>query len=416
MSSDLSFTYRDEFKRKKIADNIIKLLTPDTDLSPLVIDGEWGTGKTEFSLKLKNLISTQSSETNVIYIDAFKGDHSDSPLLLIISAIVKALPEGPKRIEFLKYAIPALRLTLKTTGKAGLSWLLRQDIDQIGDDFKDAIRTIGDSSIDNTVGSLLKDYIEEEKNIESLKKILGQISKDNKTVIIIDELDRCKPSFSTSMLETIKHVFDINNVFFILVTNMNQLKASINHIYGSNIDAKKYLDKFIKYKVSLPSVYKKTGMNRESISVKHIENILTNEPLKFESYDLENIKLIISNAKLTLRDVEKFAKGLSVFQLISARKIDSTMGENEKICCFLAVFINCFDNSDNLMMKLQDNAHEHLKSLLNLDFATINYGDNPVREVLSLLEKINHDSKINDESIQLLKCLIEKINTMLFIH
>lgn len=45
MQDELSFSFRDEFRRKVIAENIIKLLKPEADLSPLVIDGDWGTGK-----------------------------------------------------------------------------------------------------------------------------------------------------------------------------------------------------------------------------------------------------------------------------------------------------------------------------------------------------------------------------------
>ncbi|MCE9865808.1 P-loop NTPase fold protein, partial [Raoultella ornithinolytica] len=89
MQDELSFSFRDEFRRRVIAENIIKLLKPEADLSPLVIDGDWGTGKTEFSIKLKNLILVQEPESRVIYIDAFKGDHADSPLLLITSAIAR---------------------------------------------------------------------------------------------------------------------------------------------------------------------------------------------------------------------------------------------------------------------------------------------------------------------------------------
>lgn len=92
MLETLSFTERDEFQRRNIAENIIKLLKPEADISPLVIDG-MGTGKSEFSIKLKNLIIEQETESKVVYVDAFKGDHAESPLLLITSAIASILPE-----------------------------------------------------------------------------------------------------------------------------------------------------------------------------------------------------------------------------------------------------------------------------------------------------------------------------------
>ena len=41
-------------------------------------------------------------------------------------------------------------------------------------------------------------------------------------VVIIDELDRCKPTYALDLLEKIKHIFDAKNVCFVLVTNAAQ--------------------------------------------------------------------------------------------------------------------------------------------------------------------------------------------------
>ena len=52
---ELTFGSRDEFTRKPIAEKIIKLLESNIDVSPLIIDGKWGTSKTEFCFKLNKL-------------------------------------------------------------------------------------------------------------------------------------------------------------------------------------------------------------------------------------------------------------------------------------------------------------------------------------------------------------------------
>lgn len=53
---EITFQNRDEFKREKIADNILKLLESDLKLSPIVINGPWGSGKTEFCHKMVNKV------------------------------------------------------------------------------------------------------------------------------------------------------------------------------------------------------------------------------------------------------------------------------------------------------------------------------------------------------------------------
>lgn len=84
----LTFDARDEFSRKPIAEKIIRLLNSDIDVSPLIIDGKWGTGKTEFCFKLKNLIEDDSSnDYKVGYVNAFQADHANEPLLTLIAEV-----------------------------------------------------------------------------------------------------------------------------------------------------------------------------------------------------------------------------------------------------------------------------------------------------------------------------------------
>ena len=87
-ASELTFENRDEFKRAAIADKVIKLLESDIDLSPMIIDGGWGTGKTEFCHKLIHRIKNRETH-QTIYINAFLADHSDEPLLTILAEVLK---------------------------------------------------------------------------------------------------------------------------------------------------------------------------------------------------------------------------------------------------------------------------------------------------------------------------------------
>ena len=83
-SLEKTFATHDEFNRKPIAENIIRLLTSPIDLSPMVIDGGWGTGKTEFCQKLVRLMQ-QHPNFQPVYIDAFRSDHSGEPLLALLA-------------------------------------------------------------------------------------------------------------------------------------------------------------------------------------------------------------------------------------------------------------------------------------------------------------------------------------------
>ena len=75
-------------------------------------------------------------------------------------------------------------------------------------------------------------------------------------------------------MESIKHVFDVDNVQFVLVTNSNQLRASINHCYGKDIDSQRYLDKFVGFSFSLPNAFKPDRHRSALVSVHHLEGLI----------------------------------------------------------------------------------------------------------------------------------------------
>ena len=78
---DYTFDKRDAFNRKPVAIKAISLLQSEIDVSPMVIDGDWGIGKTEFCMKMINEMAVDDSH-HLIYVDAFKADHANEPLLL----------------------------------------------------------------------------------------------------------------------------------------------------------------------------------------------------------------------------------------------------------------------------------------------------------------------------------------------
>lgn len=64
-------------------------------------------------------------------------------------------------------------------------------------------------------GSNALDEIKKSKNIENnIKEFLDSLllEKGNRLIVFIDELDRCKPSYSVKLLERIKHYFDNDRI------------------------------------------------------------------------------------------------------------------------------------------------------------------------------------------------------------
>jgi hypothetical protein len=80
----------------------------------------------------------------------------------------------------------------------------------------------------------------------------GKTTPRRRVVFIIDELDRCKPPFALSILETIKHLFAVDGIYFLLVTSLEQLESAVRFAYGQ-IDARVYLEKFYHLRMKFPT-------------------------------------------------------------------------------------------------------------------------------------------------------------------
>jgi len=367
-----TFDTQDEFKRKPIAENIIRLLTSDIDLSPMVIDGGWGTGKTEFCQKLIRLMQQQHPDYQPVYIDAFRSDHSGEPLLALLAEIIKACtPEdtgeqpSEQRKNITRKVAKAAGFVMKTVVQAAVGHVLKQNTDDLAEELQqimnddqeadslaetvtDAAATIASHTIDATVEALLKEQIEAEKNLETLKACLKEFAEEKPIILFIDELDRCRPDYAVDMLEVIKHVFDVENVKVVLVTNTKQLRAAINHRYGVEVDAQKYLDKFLKYSFALPDkIVARFEEERTLVSVEYFKQLIRNSRMASELQGLIGQRIIlnfisdmIERNNISLRETERLVRFLEIYHSLSG-------GLNNAIWQYFllritGVFIFCF--------------------------------------------------------------------------
>lgn len=268
----------------------------------LNLNAEWGAGKTYF---LKRWSQELILDFPVVYIDAWQQDYSDDPFLTVIAGIIKQLQLQAKfnitipksAVSMFKAVAPAIAqgLTKKISGidLDELHTLLFSDEEIDSDqnqnsnkptssDFSPAVKALAQN--------LIKDHEAKNKSVEVIKaKLADWVSKFEKQegkslpiFIFIDELDRCRPSYAVEMLETIKHIFDVKGIVFVVATDTEQLQHTIKSIYGQGFDAKVYLGRFFNSRYSL-----KRPVLKDFLSVH-------SDTTKFESAYLEskNIELL----------------------------------------------------------------------------------------------------------------------------
>ncbi|WP_314909682.1 P-loop NTPase fold protein [Cardiobacterium hominis] len=345
----LTFGDRDDFNRKPIAEKIIKLLESDIDVSPLLIDGDWGTGKSEFCQKLINLMDKE--KYHLVYVDAFKTDYMEEPLLALLAEIIKTCTLGEKtekqverRKELIKVLASVAKFGVKTVLKAGINFLLRQNVEELSEEWKGAveepIKELAEKTIEATTEALLKEQVEAEKNIKALQDCLKEIAKDKPIIIFIDELDRCRPDYAIDMLEIIKHVFEIDKIKIVLVANMKVIRLAVDHRYGHGVNSYIYLDKFIKYKITLADSFTSTftGNDVRHNSCIYLDYLVSNSKILSIKNNCQNaseinnglvdksiIYALIDRNGLSLRDMEIIVRNIEIYHELNKDEIFSIL-------------------------------------------------------------------------------------------
>ena len=246
------------------------------------LNSEWGSGKTYF---LKRWLHTLKQHYPVIYVDAWKQDYSNDPLLAVVSSMINQLrslagkdKEGSfkaskKWVGLFKAAAPGIArgLSKRFMGIDPVEIMQAHDDETIEllDEQGNQITDVKGNPIDMSfaasaaVKHILDEHDAKSMAIEALKTNVKEwigaaigLSQHKSTLkrpafVFIDELDRCRPSYAVEMLEVIKHIFDIEGIVFVVATDTEQLQHAIKAVYGEGFDAKIYLGRFFHSRFSL---------------------------------------------------------------------------------------------------------------------------------------------------------------------
>lgn len=245
----------DKFKRSIYAEFLTRYLSSEGESNSYVLNlnAEWGAGKTWFIKRwhseLKNIYPT-------VYIDAWQQDFSDDPLLTVFSSIVEQLKYiSGNEIKIAPEFKEKIFKLLKGTGK----FAIKSAMNSVGIKLDDIDLTLDSGDVDGFVDALCSTHKERYDAIQSIKNDIrewidacrGKTNLRLPAFILIDELDRCRPSYAVEMLETIKHIFDIPGIVFVIATDTEQLQHAIKAIYGEGFDARSYLGRFFRRRFSL---------------------------------------------------------------------------------------------------------------------------------------------------------------------
>jgi hypothetical protein len=276
----------------------------------LALSSKFGSGKTTFLKMWKSSLENVSDKTDkplVISLNAWESDYYGDPLFAIISALVERLETKGRSAATLINAAKDVGWFVTAMGGQVVKKMTGIDAVEAGNIAEKKKQKRQD------VVPILSDtfsmYQVRKAAMESLKKSIREFvaASEPRVLFLVDELDRCRPDYAITYLETIKHIFDIKGAVFLLAADRAQLENSAKTAFGLDLDFEEYYRKFVHREITLPPI-SETGYQK--IASRYVNYYLEREGsrhcfMKLEQSQTDNIAEFVGALKLTPRQIQE---------------------------------------------------------------------------------------------------------------
>jgi hypothetical protein len=320
---------------KKLTQAITTFYAFEDDAYVLSLNASFGSGKTTFVHMWKNYLEDQAIQC--VYLNAWEQDFDDEPLMPILEALLGKLPDDKQGIRNKIYA--AVSVVGASIAKQFIANTTGMSVSGLVTEVKDKIK---DKNALEEGKKVFETYQFKRKALEDLRVALGDYVKtlDGKPLVIfVDELDRARPNYSVRFLETIKHVFSIQGICFVLSVDRDQLKQSVVHQYG-NIDFDNYYLRLVTAEADLPDA----GIDDLTKFIKSVDDRYkysgTNEKLKNFFKGNKMCAEICKSFELKPRQIQRLYRVLAMYLAVPKdHKIDGYNKERQAPTLLIAIQI-----------------------------------------------------------------------------
>lgn len=281
----------DKLGRRKLAaylDGVIATLH-----EPFVINvsAPYGTGKTFFLRNWQRQLLEEGAR--VVYLSACEAEVADEPAVALCSAISEqlvALEDSGSRDFFNALIVSSSPYFARLRGGIG--------------------HPEGDSEILRRL-AMYSHVIEAKRGFRSgFVKFVQKLSeaepdiRKRKVLILVDELDRCRPAYMLGIIEALKDLFLVPNVVAVLAADKDYLHRTISGFYGGDAGGEGYLRKFIDWEINLPEpsynvfarhLYERFRINEAGVFVEG------RDPFRGKDHLIEGFAFFADVCGLTLR-------------------------------------------------------------------------------------------------------------------
>lgn len=330
-ASDVDILFYEPYAR------IIADIAKNKEYNPLTIGvfGLWGAGKSTL-LKLIDKKLENQKGVICVTINAWMFESYDDAKTAIMEALLQELKEEVpaevkkkfgkliKRVNWFKLGTKAVSTLAPVVASVAtgnpLPMLLNVtgSAEEIGNTVKNAA-----DSIQSLKDEYWKDEDDsnDESTINNIRKFREEFSdalkNDNieNIVVMVDDLDRCRPERIIEILEVIKLFLAVDRTTFIIAADENVIKYSIREKYppmnGFDVELdKEYIEKIIQLPIYIPELSAKDIQNYLLLLV--AQSYLEQESFSCLIAKIFEEKIIISGDVITLEEINKLINELKL--------------------------------------------------------------------------------------------------------
>lgn len=257
----------------------------------IALSSKYGSGKTTFLQMWKSSREGEGEQEGkplMVMLNAWESDYYGDPLFAIISSLISSFEGKGESDDKVKNVIEAAKdFGWFTTAIAGQFAKKVTGVDAIAAGKHAESKKAERQDKSELFPDSFSVFEGRKKAMSSLKKAIQELvqATDNGILFLVDELDRCRPDYAISYLETIKHIFDIKGATFLLAADRVQLKNSAKKAFGADLDFDEYYRKFIHREVTLPEI---SEANYEKLVLEYVSFYLEVDDVRNCSLELDN--------------------------------------------------------------------------------------------------------------------------------
>ena len=363
----------DKLDRVRVADHLNSVINNIEQPFLIAINAIYGSGKTFF---MKNWHRQMQEEArNVVFFNAWSSELTDDPIVALVAEMKTQIPKlaseemQEKIYKLLDTASPYIARKIPDNGHGtedGLS-IARKKLKK-HENIMEAMQAFR-----HALMSVVRELGANETN-----------AGRQKVVILVDELDRCRPDYAIEVLECLRHLFYVPGVVIVLAVDKKQLRNTIAGIYGGEASGEGYLRKFIDWELSFPEppyklfaqhLYVQSGVKGSGIFQEG------RDAYKGEEHLIEGFAFFADMLNLTLRQqvhcfteinliakqLQKDGKSDKVFGFLLAAMVASKMAYNDRLSKYVFGYLPITE----LLRELEEPGMETIRKYLRvtwLDF------------------------------------------------